>query len=92
MVIRILQNKVYTGCLEHNKKQGEEIVVANTHEAIVDAEQFYNVQRNIAKGTTGSVIDRLLADYEGSLYCGVCGKNLEKKYVGNMCTMVVWIV
>lgn len=95
MLLRILQNRIYTGCLEHGKKvwmdtedgkkqvaQEKVQVVENTHEAYVTKEEFEQIQINLAKGSSGSSTDRMLANYEGYLYCGVCGKKLRRKKRG----------
>lgn len=95
MLLRILQNRMYMGCLEHGKKvwmdmeegkkqvvQDEIQVIENTHEAYVTKEEFEQIQINLAKGSSGASIDRMLANYEGYLYCGVCGKKLRRKKRG----------
>ena len=95
MLLRIFQNRIYTGCLEHGKKvwietdegkkqveQQEVQIIDDTHEAIINKEEFAKVQINLAKGSSGSIADRVFSSYEDALYCAVCGKKLRKKIRG----------
>ncbi len=86
----ILTNRMYTGDLVQNKrnkvnykvkkiiKNNHEnyIIVENTHEAIIDKDIFYEVQKRIPKnvGRNEKKEINLLA---GLLYCGDCGHRIS---------------
>lgn len=86
----ILTNRMYIGDLVQNKrnkvnykvkkivKNNPEnyIVVENTHEAIIDKEVFYEVQKRIPKnvGRNEKKETHLL---DGLLYCGDCGHRIS---------------
>ncbi len=86
----ILTNRIYTGDTVQNKrtkvnykikkiiknKPSQYIVVENTHEAIIDKEMFYEVQKRIPKnvGRSEKKETHLL---DGLLYCGDCGHRIS---------------
>ena len=86
----ILTNRIYTGDTVQNKrtkvnykikkiiknKPSQYIVVENTHEAIIDKEMFYEVQKRIPKnvGRREKKETHLL---DGLLYCGDCGHRIS---------------
>ena len=86
----ILTNRMYTGDLVQNKrnkvnykvkkiiKNNHEnyIIVENTHEAIIDKDIFYEVQKRIPKnvGRNEKKETHLL---DGLLYCGDCGHRIS---------------
>ncbi len=86
----ILTNQMYLGDLVQNKrskvnykvkkviKNNSEnyIIVENTHEAIIDKEIFYEVQKRIPKnkGRNEKKENHLL---DGLLYCGDCGHRIS---------------
>ena len=86
----ILTNRIYTGDIVQNKrtkvnykikkiiknKPSQYIVVENTHEAIIDKEMFYEVQKRIPKnvGRSEKKETHLL---DGLLYCGDCGHRIS---------------
>ena len=85
----ILTNRMYTGDLVQNRRSkvnykvkkivknntNDYIVVENTHEAIVDKEIFYEVQKRLPKnvGREEKKEKHLL---DGLLYCGDCGHRI----------------
>ena len=86
----ILTNRIYTGDTVQNKrtkvnykikkiiknKPSQYIVVENTHEAIIDKEMFYEVQKRIPKnvGRSEKKETHLL---DGLLDCGDCGHRIS---------------
>lgn len=86
----ILTNRMYIGDLVQNKRNkvnykvkriiknnpSNYIVVENTHEAIVDKNVFYEVQKRIPKnvGRNEKKEEHLL---DGLLYCGECGHRIS---------------
>ena len=100
----ILSNEVYIGNLVQNKRskinykinkvvyndKDKYIVVSNTHEAIIDKDVFYNVQKLLSKNKKRC--DKL-EDYllDGIIYCGECHKriliNSRRKKDGNCYTI-----
>ncbi len=92
-VKRILANEMYTGMMVQGKnekasykvkrlaeKPREEWVrVADTHEAIVPAEDFEIVQKLLAIDTRASAGKAGCHMYTGFLYCGDCGKPMSRR-------------
>lgn len=92
-VKRILSNEMYTGMMVQGKnekasykvkrlaeKPREEWVrVADTHEAIVPAEDFEIVQKLLAIDTRASAGKAGCHMYTGLLYCGDCGKPMSRR-------------
>ena len=97
----ILTNRNYTGDLVQNKRSkvnykvkkvvkndpSKYIIVENTHEAIIDKETFYEVQKKIPKnvGRSEKKENHLL---DGLLYCGDCGHRISvgtRRKVDNRC-------
>ena len=86
----ILTNRMYIGDLVQNKrnklnykvkkivKNNPEnyIVVENTHEAIIDKEVFYEVQKRIPKNV-GRKDKKECHLLDGLLYCGDCGHRIS---------------
>lgn len=86
----ILTNRNYTGDLVQNKRSkvnykvkkvvkndpSKYIIVENTHEAIIDKDTFYEVQKKIPKnvGRSEKKENHLL---DGLLYCGDCGHRIS---------------
>ncbi len=86
----ILTNKIYTGDLVQNKRAKvnykvkkvvrnnpkDFIIVENTHEAIIDKDTFYEVQKRLPKnvGRNEKKENHLL---DGLLYCGDCGHRIS---------------
>ena len=86
----ILTNRMYIGDMVQNRRSkvnykvkkviknnpNDYIVVENTHEAIIDKEIFYEVQKRIPKnkGRKGKKEIHLL---DGLLYCGDCGHRIS---------------
>ena len=86
----ILTNRIYTGDLVQHKRVKvnykvrrivknnikDYIVVENTHEAIIDKELFYEVQKLLPKnkGRNEKKENNLL---DGLLYCGDCGHRIS---------------
>ena len=86
----ILTNRMYIGDLIQNKRNkvnykvkriiknnpNSYIVVENTHEAIIDKDVFYEVQKRIPKnvGRNEKKEEHLL---DGLLYCGECGHRIS---------------
>ena len=86
----ILTNRIYTGDLVQNRRSKvnykvkkvinnkvcDYIIVENTHEAIIDKETFYEVQKRIPKnvGRNEKKENHLL---DGLLYCGDCGHRIS---------------
>ncbi|MGN1070055.1 MAG: recombinase family protein, partial [Candidatus Fimadaptatus sp.] len=60
----------------------EPIIVTDTHEPIISAEQFNRVQQMLADRTHNSSVrsDRMpLNPFRGLIVCGVCGKRMQRK-------------
>lgn len=89
----ILRNRVYTGDMVQHKtekisykvdkyryiSEDEQIIVENTHEAIIDRDTFEQVQELMKKRTRtpGFLRDNIKVNpYAGMLVCGDCGYNL----------------
>jgi len=86
----ILTNRIYIGDMVQNKrskvnykvkkvvknKESDYIIVSNTHEAIIDKDTFYQVQKRIPKnvGRSTKKENHLL---DGLLYCGDCGHRIS---------------
>lgn len=86
----ILTNRIYTGDLVQNKRNKvnykikrvvknnpkDYIVVENTHDAIIDKDYFYEVQKRLPKnkGRNEKKENNLL---DGLLYCGDCGHRIS---------------
>ena len=86
----ILTNQIYIGNLVQNKRKKlnykvkkvikndpkDYIIVENTHEAIIDKDTFYEVQKRIPKnvGRNEKKENHLL---DGLLYCGNCGHRIS---------------
>lgn len=92
-VKRILTNELYTGTMVQGKnekvshkvkrsveKPKEEWVrVANTHEAVVSAEDFETVQKLLAIDTRASAGKAGCHMFTGFLYCGDCGEPMIRR-------------
>ncbi len=107
-VDRILHNEVYTGKLIQGKTRRLDyrskkkmnvpmrdwVIVDNTHEAIVPAEQFELVQRILETETRRPNDAETVALFAGFLYCGDCGSRLvrrsasykDKRYIYYQCS------
>ncbi len=86
----ILTNRMYVGDLVQNKRSkvnykvkkivknnaNDYIVVENTHEAIIDREVFYEVQKRIPKNK-GRNEKKEIYLLDGLLYCGDCGHRIS---------------
>ncbi len=86
----ILTNRMYIGDMVQNRRskinykvkkviknsESDYIIVENTHEAIIDRELFYEVQKRIPKnvGRKEKKENHLL---DGLLYCGDCGHRIS---------------
>lgn len=90
-VHRILQNQIYVGNMEqgraprqmiHGKaKQLDRkdwIVVPNTHEAIISAEQWERVQNLLQRDTRSLDFTSNVSPLAGFLRCGDCGRAMSK--------------
>ena len=92
-VDRILHNEVYTGKLVQGKTRRLDyrskkkmnvpmrdwVIVDNTHEAIIPAEQFELVQRILETETRRPNDAETVALFAGFLYCGDCGSRLVRR-------------
>ncbi|MCI9077473.1 MAG: recombinase family protein [Lachnospiraceae bacterium] len=92
-VKRILTNELYTGMMVQGKsekashkvkrpveKPREEWVrVADTHEAVVAAEDFEIVQKLLAVDTRASAGKAICHMFTGFLFCGDCGKPMIRR-------------
>ena len=107
-VDRILHNEVYTGKLVQGKTRRLDyrskkkmnvpmrdwVIVDNTHEAIIPAEQFELVRRILETETRRPNDAETVALFAGFLYCGDCGSRLVrrsasykgKKYIYYQCS------
>ncbi len=86
----ILTNQIYIGDMVQNKRNKvnykvkkvvknslrDYIVVEGTHEAIIDRDTFYEVQRKIPKNV-GRVEKKEVHLLDGLLYCGDCGHRIS---------------
>ena len=93
MVLRILQNPVYTGTLEQGrvttpsykvkrlvKKPREEwAVVEGRHEAIIDPVDYEIIQKVLALDTRTSVSGKAVELFSGMVFCGECGSAMVRK-------------
>lgn len=94
-ILRILSNPVYTGTLVQGKEttpnykvkkkvkrdQGKWSRVENTHDAIIAAVDFSNVQEQLEMDTrTGTAKDQVYY-LSGVVKCGDCGANMVRKTV-----------
>ena len=92
-VDRILHNEVYIGKLVQGKTRRLDyrskkkmnvpmrdwVIVDNTHEAIISAEQFELVQRILETETRRPNDAETVALFAGFLYCGDCGNRLVRR-------------
>ena len=92
-VDRILHNEVYIGKLVQGKTRRLDyrskkkmnvpirdwVIVDNTHEAIISAEQFELVQRILETETRRPNDAETVALFAGFLYCGDCGSRLVRR-------------
>ncbi len=107
-VLRILKNPVYIGVLAQGKEttpsykvrkrvmkpEGEWAVVSNSHEAIIEREDFDSVQRVLALDTRRGPEDSAVSIFGGMVFCGECGASMvrktvpsgDKKYVYYICS------
>ena len=86
----ILTNRMYIGDMVQNRRSkvnykvkkviknnpNDYIVVENTHEAIIDKETFYEVQKRIPKNK-GRNEKKEIHLLDGLLYCGDCGHRVS---------------
>ena len=86
----ILTNRMYIGDMVQNRRNkvnykvkkviknnpNDYIVVENTHEAIIDKETFYEVQKRIPKNK-GRNEKKEIHLLDGLLYCGDCGHRVS---------------
>ena len=86
----ILTNQVYTGDLVQNRRSKvnykvnkvvrnnpkDYIIVEGTHEAIIDKEIFYEVQKRIPKNV-GRCEKKEIHLLDGLMYCGDCGHRIS---------------
>lgn len=94
-VLRILKNPVYTGVLEQGKNttpsykvkkrverpRGEWAVVQGTHEAVVDRQDFFSVQKVLAMDTRRSPGGSKVELFSGIVSCGECGAPMVRKTI-----------
>lgn len=92
-VERILKNEIYTGVLVQGKRstpnykvkktilkdEDEWIRVEDSHEAIIDAETFQNVQRILQSDIRIAPEEELVYPLSGYVRCGDCGQNMIRK-------------
>lgn len=86
----ILTNRMYIGDMVQNRRSKvnykvkkvtknnpkDYIIVENTHEAIIDKEKFYEVQKRIPKNK-GRNEKKEIHLLDGLLYCGDCGHRIS---------------
>ncbi len=93
---RMLQNQMYAGHMEqgrsarqalHGKAKkldsSQWVVVENTHEPIVSAEQWERVQSLLAKDTRQLDFEQNMGVFAGFLRCGDCGRAMSKTKKSN---------
>lgn len=94
-VTRILTNEVYLGVLVQGKQstpnykvkkfftkdEADWIRVENTHEAIVDYEDFVYVAKLLKKDVRTSPKEEAVYPFSGFLRCADCGQNMIRKTV-----------
>lgn len=94
-ILRILSNPVYTGTLVQGKEttpnykvkkkvkrdKGRWSRVENTHEAIVAAVDFSNVQEQLEMDTRTGTAKEQVYHLSGVVKCGDCGANMVRKTV-----------
>lgn len=94
-ILRILSNPVYTGTLVQGKEttpnykvkkkvkrdQGRWSRVENTHEAIIAAVDFSNVQEQLEMDTRTGTAKEQVYYLSGVVKCGDCGANMVRKTV-----------
>lgn len=75
----ILTNRTYTGDLQQGK---DDVVVENTHEALVSKDVFSKIQEKFqAAGTYASTILKPIADnpLRGKVICASCGSKMQRR-------------
>ncbi|MEG1859965.1 MAG: recombinase family protein, partial [Christensenellaceae bacterium] len=75
----ILTNRTYTGDLQQGK---DDVVVENTHEALVSREVFSKIQEKFqAAGSTASTASKSIADnpLRGKVICVSCGSKMQRR-------------
>lgn len=86
----ILTNRMYIGDMVQNRRAkvnykvkkviknnpNDYIVVENTHDAIIDKDIFYEVQKRIPKNK-GKISKKEIHLLDGLLYCGDCGHRIS---------------
>lgn len=90
-VHRILKNQMYVGNMEQGKAPRQTMhgkakllapeqwtVVENTHEAIIDAEQWARVQSLLQRDTRTLNFNENVSPFAGFLRCGDCGRAMSK--------------
>ena len=94
-ILRILSNPVYTGTLVQGKEttpnykvkkkvkrdQGRWSRVENTHDAIITAVDFSNVQEQLEMDTRTGTAKEQVYYLSGVVKCGDCGANMVRKTV-----------
>lgn len=88
---RILKNQMYAGNMEQGRAPRQTMhgraklltkdqwaVVENTHEAIVDAEQWERVQSLLQRDTRTLNFKENVSPFAGFLRCGDCGRAMSK--------------
>lgn len=96
-ISQILKNRVYIGDMVQCKEKvisykvhkivktsdDEKIIVENTHEPIIDKEQFYKVQDIIFSRDTRVEKSGNLSIFAGHIRCGDCKRAMNKKTLSN---------
>lgn len=75
----ILTNRTYTGDLQQGK---DNVVVENTHEALVSKEVFFQIQENFQAAETSAVASqKSVADnpLRGKVICASCGGKMQRR-------------
>ena len=95
---RMLKNPIYAGDMQQGKthrqglhgraKQREKdkwILVENTHEAIIEREQWQRVQALLEKNTRSIAFGENVSLFAGFLRCGDCGRAMAKTKKSSLC-------
>ncbi|SFR54268.1 recombinase family protein [Anaeromicropila populeti] len=94
-VKRILENQLYIGTLAQGKREkinykinkrvyrpkSQWIIVENTHEAVINREDFYLVQKILQWDTRVTGHENVADIFSGLLRCGDCEQNMVRKTV-----------
>lgn len=84
---KILCNPVYMGYNQWHSKSNGDTLYKGSHEPIVSEELYHQAQeRRINRKTSSTTSENTLKNhYSGLLYCGICGKCMQRRVITRPC-------